>query len=69
MKDKECVKEIRNAITRVKQQYALPVYNLDNIELIPVNEIVFTISDQLLLDVMLMEIRQTIIKFAIKKKG
>ena len=46
----------------------VPVYNLDNIDDIPKEEIQLTISDQLFLDVMLMEIRSTTIKYASQKK-
>ena len=40
----------------VKKQYAVPVYNIDEIETIPNDEIQFTINDQLFLDVLLMEL-------------
>ena len=42
----------------VKCQYALPVYNLDNLNNIPDNELQFTINDQLFLDTLLMELRE-----------
>ena len=41
----------------VKCQYTLPVYNLDNLNNIPDNELQFTINDQLFLDTF-MELRE-----------
>ena len=41
----------------VKKQYAVLVYNTDEIENIPDEEIHFSINDQILLDVLLMELR------------
>ena len=48
----------------VKKQYALPVYNIDEIDNIPNTEIQFNINDQLLLDVLLMELRGQSISYA-----
>ena len=47
-----------------KKQYALPVYNHDEIESIPNREIQFIINDQLFLDTLLMEIRGKSISYA-----
>jgi len=68
LKDKNCVKEINETIKKTTEQYSCLVYNLKNLEKIPYNEIQFTISDQLFLDVLLMEIRSTIISYSVKKK-
>ena len=51
-------------IIEIKQQYALPVYNIDEIQNIPDNEIQFTINDQLFLEVLLMELRGQSISYA-----
>ena len=52
----------------VKCQYALPVYNLDNLNNIPDNELQFTINDQLFLDTLLMELRGKSISYSSHKK-
>ena len=51
-------------IIEIKQQYALPVYNMDEIQNIPDNEIQFTINDQLFLEILLMERRGQSISYA-----
>lgn len=51
-------------IIEIKQQYALPVYNMDEIQNIPDNEIQFTINDQLFLEILLMELRGQSISYA-----
>ena len=54
----------------VKVQYACPVYNFDNINLVNNSSIAFTINDQLFLDILLTEIRgKTISYSAFKKKN
>ena len=45
-------------------QYAIPVYNLDNIHNIPDANISFTINDQLFLETLLLEIRGKTISYA-----
>ena len=52
----------------VKCQYALPVYNLDNLNNIPDDELQFTINDQLFLDTLLMELRGKSISYSSHKK-
>ena len=66
--DAEYLKVINDKITDIKMQYALPVYNRDNIEQISDNEIQFVINDQLFLDTLLMEIRGKSISYASFKK-
>ena len=51
-------------IIEIKQQYALPVYNMDEIQNIPDNEIQFTINDQVYLEILLMELRGQSISYA-----
>ena len=68
LKEQDCIKEIKETITRIKHQYMLPVYNAEKIDDIPNNELQFNISDKLFLDVLLMEIRKTVIRYSIQKK-
>ena len=67
LKDKVCIEKIGDTIKRIKKQYAVPVYNIDEIENIPLQELGLTISDQLFLDVLLMEIRSTVFSYSITK--
>ena len=55
-------------ILDVKEQYALPVYYIDEIDNIPNTEIQFNINDQLFLDILLMELRGQSISYASFKK-
>ena len=68
LKDIEFANEINNVIKEIKMQYAVPVYNYETIDNIPKNEIQFTISDQLFLDVLFMEIRKKCMDYGAKKK-
>ena len=68
LKDHKCVKEIKETITKTKQQYMAPVYNLEQLDNIPDTELQLTISDQLFLDVLLMEVRNTAIGYSVRKK-
>ena len=68
--DKDFLELINNKIQDIKKQYAVPVYNFDNIENISNTEIGFTINDQLFLETLLMEIRGKTISYSsyIKKQ-
>ena len=55
--DKEYLDIINKHIKEIKRQHAIPIYNLEEIENIPDQEIQFTINNQLFLDVLLMEFR------------
>ena len=68
--DKDFLELINNKIQDIKKQYAVPVYNFDNIENISNMEIGFTINDQLFLETLLMEIRGKTISYSsyIKKQ-
>ena len=58
LKDKNYVNTVKKCINNVKEQYMLPVYDTEFIEDNANNEMIqFTISHQLLLEVLLMEIR------------
>lgn len=66
--DSEYLKIINSKILEVKKQYSLPVYNLDNIDKIPDNELQLVINDQLFLETLMMEIRGKSISYATYKK-
>ena len=62
---KEYVKLVKETIIKITCQYAVPVYNLDNIDQIPKDKTHFTINDQLFLETLLMEIS---ISYSVYKK-
>ena len=66
--DIDYLNTINNKIHEIKCQYALPVYNFENINLIPDNQLQLTIDDQLFLEVLLMEIRGKSISYSCYKK-
>lgn len=68
LSDKDYVNEIKDQIRNVLSEYALTPYLRSNIDEIPRDEIQFVITDQLLLDTLLMKIRAKTISFATMKK-
>ena len=62
--DKEYLNIINKHIAAIKKQYAVPVYNSEQIENIQDSEIQFIISDQLFLEVLLMELHGQSISYA-----
>ena len=66
--DKEYVELIKKKIVDVKAQYACPVYCFENIKSVENTSLCFTISDQLLLDILLTEIRGKTISYSTYKK-
>lgn len=60
----EYVQSINNHIDEIKKQYALPIYNRENILDLPDSKIQFFINDQLFLETLLIEIRGKTISFA-----
>ena len=68
LKDKYFVNYINETIRQTKEQYAALVYNTEAIDDIPVEDLQLTISDQLFLDTLIMEIRKTTIAYSSKKK-
>ena len=68
LNDKDYIEIINNKIDEVKKQYALPVYNMDQINNIPDDQIQFVINDQLFLETLLMELRGKSISFSSYKK-
>ena len=65
--DSQFLTEINKVIKNVTDQYAILLYNRENLHKIPLDEIQFTISDQLFLDVLLMEIRGKTIAYSSHK--
>ena len=69
LEDPKYIEKINSLIESVKQEYCVPVYNLENVSLIPNNDIYFTLSDSQFLEVLLIKIRGETIKYSsIKKK-
>ena len=64
LSDIEYLNLINEKILEVKRQYALPIYNLENLNTVPNEELQLVINDQLFLDVLLMEIRGKSISYA-----
>ena len=65
--DKEYLDIINKHIKEIKRQYAIPIYNLEEIENIPDQQIQFTINEQLFLDLLLMELWGKAISYSIYK--
>ena len=66
--DADYLKLINSKILEIKKQYCLPVYNLENIDQIPDEELQFIINDALFLETLMMEIRGKSISYASYKK-
>jgi hypothetical protein len=66
--DKDYVKIVKETVKKIIHQYAALVYDLKNLDLIPKEEIQFTINSQLFLETLLMEIRGITISFSVFKK-
>ena len=68
LKDSEFVQEVNDTIEKVIEQYAALPYDRNILSKTSSKDIQFTISDQLFLDVQLMEIRSKTIAYATMKK-
>lgn len=68
LRDHYIVEEINKTIEDIKNQYAVLVYDREAIKTMSPAELQFTISDQLFLDVLLMEIRKKTMELSAKKK-
>ena len=68
LKDIQYVNEINEKIEDIKKQYAVPVYNVKNLNSVSNADIQFTINDQLFLETLLMEIRGKSISYGSYKK-
>ena len=66
--DKNYVQLVKQTINAVKKQYCNLIYNTDKIDEVPLDEVGFRIEDDLLLEVILMEIRGKSIAFSSNKK-
>ena len=66
--DADYLKALNSKILEIKKQYCLPVYNLENIDQIPDEELQFIINDALFLETLMMEIRGKSISYASYKK-
>ena len=66
--DEDYLQISKDKISEIKKQYAVPVYKMENINIIPDEEIQFTINDQLFLDTLLMAIKGTSISYSSHKK-
>ena len=66
--DKQYIDTLNAKVDDIKKQYALPVYNLDQILKIPDDQVQFTINDQLFLETVLMEIKGKSISYSSYKK-
>jgi len=67
LKDLKYVTEINDLIEKIIEQYAILPYNRENLSTISTKDIEFVISDQLFLEVLLMEIRSKTISYATMK--
>ena len=65
--DKEYLKIIKAVIDKTISQYAILIYKLDNLKLVPKSKIQFLINEQLFLEILLMEIKGKTIYSAYKK--
>lgn len=68
LKDVDYVKTIKDCVHRIKEQYMIPIYSLEYVHSNNCNDVKYTISDQLLLETLLMEIRGKTISFSAYKK-
>ena len=68
LSDMNYLQLINSTINETINQYALPVYNTDNIHLLNNFEIQFIINDQLFLETLLMQIRGKAISYSSYKK-
>ena len=62
--NQDFINMIKQKIKEIKQQYALPIYNLENIDSVDNECIQFTIDDQLFLETLMMELRGKSISFS-----
>ena len=62
------IQDVNNIIDDTIEQYAIPVYNREKLQELPKDQIYFTISDDLFLETLLMNIRGKTISYATAKK-
>ena len=66
LENKELVTLIKKEIKLIKQTYAIPLYDLDNLDQIGDSKLQLTVSDSLFLDTLLCQVRGLIIFFSKK---
>ena len=64
LKNKESIQQIKDVISKTKTEYCALVYDYNNIDSIPEEELVLRVSDQLFFEVLLMNIRGKCISFS-----
>ena len=69
LRDPAYVNKVKQIITDVKIEYAVTPYRIENIINIPEEEICYKIEDDLVLEIILMKIRQMTISYAGQKKN
>ena len=68
LKDQAYIETVKKCILRVKKQYCVPVYDVENVDNINNDSIEFTINDQLFLETLLLEIRGKTISYSSFRK-
>lgn len=68
LRDKAFVDQVKQIILDVKKQYAVPLYDMDNLHQINDEELCLTIDDQLFFEMLLLSIRGKCISYASHKK-
>ena len=68
LRDRKYILEIKKIISEIKKQYAVPVYDVNNIDNIPNDDIAFVINDKLFFETLMMEIRGKTISYSTFKK-
>ena len=68
LRDNKYTGEVKKVISELINEHMLPVYNLENIENVPNDQIQFTISDQLFCEMLLLKICAKTISYACYKK-
>ena len=66
--DTKYVNKVNEFILKFKKQHCLPIYNIENIDNIPDDEIQFILNDQMFLEMLLLELRGLTISYASFKK-
>lgn len=68
LKDMNYIEAVKKCINNVKEQYMLPIYDLEFVNATESNNIQLTIPDQLFSEMLLMEIRGKTIAYSSYKK-
>jgi len=68
LRDLNYINKVHETIKEIKKQYTALVYNKDEIEKIPIEDLQLLISDQLFFDTLIMEIRKMTLEYSAKRK-